>query len=278
MTDGTIQTHLPQPASDPRSSWGENPLFHLTRVCLVFLQELFRDPPEGANFRWMEDEEMTRLYLTDDSPVQSEVVEKRPCIATVRSGFAWAGLGLDQKRNHRIRTGEVVYTDMLSGNLTFNCMSKVPVEAEYLAWLVSRHIWIFKHLLMQQGFHKIGEGQQILARSPAGALVAGDTEHEICNVPVIVPAFFQWTERVQEKDLPLMDKVVTSINAKLGDVVRLNSTKPHLWGTAVGPRIEDKKRSGLHHPSMRGKRLVPVEPQPGGQPDPDGISITVIND
>jgi len=278
VSEGTVQTHLPQPASCPVSEWAENPLFHLTRVCILFLQELFSDPPEGSNFRWLEDDEMTRLYLTDDTPVNSSVVEKRPAIATVRSGFAWAGLGLDQKRNHRIRTGEQVYTDMISGNLTFNCMSRVPVEAEYLAWLVSRHIWIFKHLLMQRGFHKIGEQQQILARSPAGALISGDTEHEICNVPVVVPAHFQWTERVQEKDLPLMDRVVTSINAKMGGVVELNSTQPALWGTAVKPEIKDRLSTAINPPSMRGRRLEPVEPHPGGQPDPEGVTIKVIND
>lgn len=278
MSTGTVQTHLPQPASCPISSWGENPLFHLTRVCILFLQELFSDPPEGSNFRWLADDEMTRLYLTDETPVNSVVVEKRPAIATVRSGFAWAGLGLDQKRNHQIRTGEEVYTDMLSGNLTFNCMSRVPVEAEYLAWLVSRHIWIFKHLLMQQGFHKIGENQQILGRSPAGALVSGDTEHEIVNVPVIVPAHFQWTERVQEKDLPLMDRVVTSINAKMGGVVGLNSTRPQLWGTSVKPKVKDQRRAVLNRPAIHGRQLEPIEPYPGSQPDPDGVTVTVISD
>lgn len=274
----TVQTHLPQPASDTVSSWGENPLFHLTRICIIFLQELFSSVPSGANFRWSHDEELTRLYLTDESPINSTTVEKRPAIVTVRSEFAWAGLGLDQKRNHRIRTGEKIYTDMLSGNLTFNCLSRVPVEAEYLAWIVSRHIWIFRHLLMQQGFHKIGEGQRILGRSPAGSLIAGDTEHEIVNVPVIVPVHFQWTERVQEKDLPLMDKVITSINAKMGGVVQVNTTKPHLWGTAVRPTIKDRLSTSLRPPTIRGRRIEPVEPYPGSQPDPDGVNIRIINE
>lgn len=276
---GTVQTHLPsQSGSESVSSWAENPLFHLTRLCLIFLQELFKEAPEDSNFRWVDDEEQTRLYLTDETPVASSVVEKRPCIASVRSGFAWAGLGLDQKRNHRIRTGEQIYTDMISGNLTFNCMSRVPVEAEYLAWIVSRHIWIFKHLLMQHGFHKVGENQQILARSPAGALVSGDTEHEICNVPVIVPAHFQWTERVQQKDLPLMDRVVTAVNVKMGRVISVNETRYQLWGTSVKPKMKDRLSSSFRTPSIHGRTLEPREPYPGSQPDPDGVTIQVIND
>jgi hypothetical protein len=242
------------------------------------LQEVFADPPTGANFRWTDDDETTRLYLTDESPIKSEVVEKRPAIVTIRSGFAWAGLALDQKRNHQIRTGEQVYTDMISGNLTFNCLSRVPVEAEYLAWLVSRHIWIFKHLLMQRGFHKVGENQQILARTPAGALVSGDTEHEIVNVPVVVPAHFQWTERVQEKDLPLMNRVITALNARMGGVVEVNTTKPPLRGTAVRPTVKDRLHTAFNPPTIRGRRLESVEPYPGSQPDPDGVTVEVVSD
>lgn len=279
MSQGTIQTHLPQPDGEI-SSWGENPLFHLIRICILFVQELFTDPPEGANFRWTPDDETTRLYITDETPVKSEVIQKRPGIATVRSGFNWAGLGLDQKRNHRIKTGEEIFTDMLSGNITFNCMSRVPVEAEYLAWLVSRHLWIFRHLLMQLGFHKIAEGQQILARSPAGALVSGDTEGEIINVPVIVPAHFQWTERVQEKDLPLLQKIETNIIARAGGYIQRSHGRPPLVGTSVKPDITDQSRKALNPPSMRGRVLEPVvtEPLPGSQPDEEGLDIKVIND
>ena len=276
MSSGSVLSSLGQ-SGDEISSWGENPLFHLTRLCLIFLQELFKNAPEGSNFKWDEDDELTRLYITDETPINNEVIEKRPAIASTRSGFAWAGLGLDQLRNERIRTGEQVFTDMLSGHITFNCMCRVAVESEYLAWIVSRHIWIFRHLLMKLGFHKIGEGQQILGRTPAGALISGDTEGEIINVPVVVPVHFQWTEKVQEKDLPLMNSVETSLLATMARRISEPHSKPPLSGTAVRPRITDYKKGIINPPSIKGKLIEPTEQLPGGQPDPDGITIKVIN-
>ena len=276
MSSGSVLSSLGRPG-DEISSWGENPLFHLTRLCLVFLQELFKSAPDGSNFKWDDDDELTQIYITDETPINSEVVEKRPAIASTRSAFVWAGLGLDQKRNQRIRTGEEIFTDMLSGHITFNCLCRVDVEAEYLAWIVSRHIWIFKHLLMRLGFHKIGENQQILGRTPAGALISGDTEGEIINVPVVVPVHFQWTERVQEKDLPLMNNIETNIVATMGSMVRKSHSKPPLVGTAVRPDVVDYKRAAINPPSIRGRLIQPAEQLPGGEPDPDGVTIKVIN-
>jgi hypothetical protein len=257
------------------STWGENPLFHLTRLFITFLQELFAQAPSGS-FHWSDDDRMTEVIISDETPINMEVIEKRPAIVTVRSGVAWAGIGNDQLMSMKIRTGEEVHTDMISGNMTLNCMSRVAVEAEYLAWLCSRHVWILKHTLMKWGFHKVGEQIQVMGRSPAGQIVAGDTEGEVILVPVIIPFFFQWTERIQEKDLPVLDAVTANINARMASVIQAPVTRNPIRGTTQRPRNETQKKRMLQPPSIRGRMLQPVEPvRPGSQPDPDGVTITV---
>ena len=202
MSEGAVRQSSSQTVAD-MSAWGENPLFHLTRLFITFLQELFGQAPVGS-FHWTEDDTMTELIISDETPLHMEVIQKRPAIVTVRSGVAWAGIGLDQLMGKSIKTGEEIFTDMISGNMTLNCMSRVSVDAEYLAWLCSRHVWILKHTLMKWGFHKVGEQIQVLGRSPAGQIVSGDTEGEVILVPVVIPFHFQWMERIQEKDLPLL--------------------------------------------------------------------------
>ena len=54
MTSSKVQTSAPPLASDEVSSWGENPLFHVTRLCLAFLQNLFKQAPKGS-FHWDSD-------------------------------------------------------------------------------------------------------------------------------------------------------------------------------------------------------------------------------
>jgi len=255
-------------------SWDENPLFVATRTCIVFLQSLFSYAPKGQ-FHWSEDDELSDIIITDDAPIKQEVVEKRPTIVTVRSATAFAGIGLDQLAYLDLKTGAEAHTDLISGNLTFNCMSRVKVQAEYLGWQVARHIWLFKHYLMKQGFHKIGEQIQMLSPSPPKALIQGDTESEIVNVAIIVPFHFQWQDIIAEEDLTVMQAVETNMQVFMKDVIRPDTTtRLPLRGTAPYA-VRDVYKSGkIQPPSIRGRRMVPVQ-YPGSQPSDPPLSFTV---
>lgn len=271
MTTGSVQTS--RFSFEDMINWDENPLFVATRTCIVFLQTLFSYAPKGQ-FHWSDDDEHSDLVITDDAPVHVEVVEKRPAIVTVRSASAFAGIGLDQLEYMDIKTGAESHTDLISGNLTFNCMSRVKVQAEYLGWQVARHIWIFKHYLMKQGFHKIGEQIQMLSPSPPKALIQGDTESEIVNVAIVVPFHFQWRDIIAEEDLTLMQAVETTMQVHMKDVIRpdtttrlpLRGTSPYAVREVYGGKIQP--------PSIRGKRLEPVQ-YPGSQPSDPPLSVTV---
>jgi hypothetical protein len=252
VASSKTQTASAPLGSDSISSWGENPLFHITRTCLGFLQNLFKQAPDG-DFRWDADRQVTQIVITDELPLHSEQLNKRPAIVTVRSPVQWAGIGLEQRRDENLRTGAREHTDLITGHMTFNCLSRVKVEAEQLGWLVARHIWILHRLFMRAGFHKMGQRVQILAATPAGAIVTGDTEGEIHNVPVIAPYEFQWTERITPLNLDVLNEIEISMAAFMREPEE-KTEKVALRGTSTNFDVVLKK-GRIRPPHVRGRPL-----------------------
>jgi len=265
------------------SSWADNPLEHLIRLCLIFAQELWKEAPTG-NFKWDPDDAVSEIVITDDAPIEPDVIEKRPAIVSVRSQCGWAGIGLDQLMSLSIRTGERVHTDLISGNITLNCLSRVKTEAELIAWVTANHFWVLKYILMKLGFHKIGEQIQVLSASPPGAIVSGDTEGEIINVPVVIPFHFQHTVKVSEEGLRVLNKIEQTITVQM-----TNPFKPTTqleeggWGTGLyqqdGKRAEFQNMKGnIRPPTFRGRSLQPMNYIGGGKADPPIQVVVKIDD
>lgn len=276
MTSSTIHTSAPQAGSDSISSWGENPLLHATRICLSFLQGLFGDAdlPEG-NFKWVADRETTEIIISDESPLHMDVINKRPAIVTVRSPVAFAGIALEQLQSLSIRTGERVHTDMVAGHMTFNCLSSKKVEAEQIAWLVARHLWILHRAFLAYGFHKFGEKIQVLAASPAGALIAGDTQNEMCSVPVVVPIFFQWTESITPLNLAVLNRVEANMQVQMAGV-NAPATRPAGVRAVTGQR-KQMLRGPVRPPHIRG-RPIATATNPGGRAADPPLTVTIAVD
>lgn len=281
----SVHTTAPRMGSDAISSWPENPLFHVTRTCIGFLQGLFEQAPVGC-FHWVDDQEQTELVITDDLPIDIGVVNQRPAIITVRSPVAFGRVSLDQMMETDIKTGGRVHSDLVSGHMTFNCLSRNKVEAEQLGWLVGRHLWILRRMFLKSGFNDFGQGVQIAASSPAGAIVQGSGDTEILSVAVTTPFRFQWTERIT----PLNQNVVQSIQARMQlnaptplrvtEVAEGGSTGPGLRGTAVGANFANQinsmrsGRSRIRPPSIRG-RTIQTSDHSSGQPaaDPQVVEV-----
>lgn len=277
----TVQTSEAAPRG-PTSSWGEDPLTHTTRICLVFLQQIFKSAPRG-HYQWDEDEEHTQIIIQDEAPIDAEVVNKRPAIVSVMSGVQWAGIGLDQIRDLNLRTGSRVHTDMISGNMTFNCLSRVKTSCRQIGWLVGRHFWILRRILHLAGFHDIGQRIHVGAVSPPGAIISGDPG-EIRNVPVTVPFFFQWTEQVTEHNLQVLNAVTTNLGVASNRTIRTTDHElPGGTGTAITDSTGNYVRfPNIRGPGMRGRQLITqpvdeiIEPErPGSNPSDEPLNITV---
>lgn len=281
---GTAQTSAPLLGTDEVSSWSENPLFHVTRLCLAFLQGLFAQAPKGC-FWWSTDPEATDLIITDDAPIDIETINKRPAIVTVRSPVAWAGIALDQLQHYDFRTGERTHTDMISGHMTFNCLSRTKVEAEQLSWLVARHCWILRRMMLKSGFHDFGQRIQILGATPPGAIIAGAGDPEIVNVPAVVPFHFQWQDTIGEVEPGVLSAIeqqitVMSSNRAVPLAPAENAPGPGLRGTALGAKLRVVRGVKLRNPWVRGRTLeystdtLPASQQPS---DPE-IELDVQTD
>lgn len=263
----SIQTSAP---NSEMSSWQESPLFHLTRLCVIFSQQVFNSAPKGC-LHWDEDETASEIIIGGSAPIHTDTLEKRPCVVAVRSQCGWAGIGLDQMRDLDIKTGARVVTDMISGNMTMNCISRVEAEADQIAWVLSQNFWVLRYVLLKLGFHDIGQRIQVLAPSPPGQLIQGDTEGEMINVPVVIPFHFQHTVTVQEQGLDLLKKMEMTLATRSPELIRPTNMRTP-WGTALiqvdgNPTEHQNIKGRVNHPAIRGRPLQPVDrPDVGSSP------------
>lgn len=137
-------------------SFGREPLYHLTRVFLQFLQGLF-EQREAGDYRWSDDEKLSDIGITDQVPIPRERVEQKPQIVTMRGQAQFANLTLDQMRSVNMMTGEKERTDLVACTMTINCVAKNGVEAQYLAWECMESIRELKDLLQKARMHKVGD-------------------------------------------------------------------------------------------------------------------------
>lgn len=274
------KVHTSEPATADLgsvSSWGQNPLLHLKRLCARFAQLLFQEAPSGW-FKWDPDEEMTQLTVRAEAPIEAKVVNSRPAIVLVRSAFAWAGIGLDQMRNFDMQDGTETKTDMVSGNVTFNCLSRVDEEAEQIAWTLSMHLWLLRKVFATVGIHDTGQRIQVLSPSPPEGIVSGSGAKEITNVPAILPVHFQITASSRPMNLQTLQNVETTLTAEYGGPYRATEYSKSIhgageWQTDGRPATHQVANRGiLQRPHIRGRQITREDP-PGSGTSPVVVRV-----
>ena len=142
------------------------------------------------------------------------------------------------------RTGDREHQDLLTGVMTFQCISKDGLEATRLATLVARGIMRFRReITLLGGFHEISPAISIGTESPAGAsLVEGSSDNEFTAVPVQSPLHLResWGIGALNQD------VLRSIEMRLRAQVEVVLTP-------------EQKRRAVRGPSYNGVPLQPVD-------------------
>lgn len=235
---------------------GEEPLQHVVRIYLLFLQGLFNQFPTGE-YRWLQDEKLSEIAITDQVPLPRERVEQRPAIVVMRGPAQFANLSLDQMRRVDSRTGLKERTDLLSMTVSMSCIAKVGPEAQRIAWAVMRHLRTFKDMIQRTGrLHKIGDELSMSPETPPGEMVP-ESDPSWAMVTVYSPVFIQWTETSVPLNAPSVQNITAHMTASLTDPATTST------------QGRQDASLGLRPPTIRG---VPIL----GESVPiDGLTLTV---
>lgn len=170
----------------------DDPMLQLTRVFVYFLQNLFREAPEGFGMKWRPNEETTELLITDQKP-RLEAVEKKPHITCVFGEGQWSVLGIDQLRNQKMMsTGERTHTDLFSSTMSYHCQAREGLHARRLAWYASYFTNVYRRIVIKGGgLHQVGMKHNITAESGPTVYTGPLSEEKIVSVVVTIPFYWQ---------------------------------------------------------------------------------------
>lgn len=180
-----------------------SPLEYVRVLYCSFVQGLFYASPPGA-YHWEPDDNVSEIYIADESPVKTTSMGIRPAISFTRGPVQFYSLGFDDMLEFDMQTSSKTKSVLVPGMMTINCMSRVEIEAERLAFIVAEQLWANRELLMKKGFFEVGRQPRISSPSPAGSLVQGDGGDELYVVSVQCPYQFSRTTKITPLGVPLL--------------------------------------------------------------------------
>lgn len=218
---------MPTPYSNPerKDTREDNVAGFIKDQYLSFLQEFFAQLPQGQ-FRYTgSDTPESELDIRDYAGNHLTVIDKRPAIIMQRGPLAWARVGLDQMKDMNIRKGSRRHSDLISGTMTLNCISRAGLEAERLASQVLYALKFYRRELQRRGLFDMGQEAQMGAESPPGALVGGEVDPHTILVPVYSPFYIQvgW-EVTPAKEIPLKGVTVQLASQHISRGRRIGGT------------------------------------------------------
>jgi len=208
-----VQTTSPAGALDA-GSFKHSPLERVRTLYVGFIQGLFRASPPGA-YHWDADNESTEILITDESPVKLDTIGVRPAISVTRGPVQFFSLGFDDMLSYDFQTGRKTKSILVPGTMAVNCLSRVDIEADRLAWIVAENLLLHREMLMKLGFFEIGRRPAVGAPSPAGSLVMGDNADEYFVVTVTCPYQFYRTSQVTPLGVPILQHIEATLRARL---------------------------------------------------------------
>jgi len=185
----------------------------------MFLKGLFSAQEKGY-YQWVDDPKLTEITITDQHPVNPEVLEKRPAIITLRGNAQWAVVGRDQMVNYEWHTGKKTKMDIVSFMMTFACLSREGIEAQRLAWFIFSMLPLFRGHLQRSipGMHDVGLRMTLTGETAAGALVQGSSFPEWKMVQVMSPIQMSYMSSIEPLDKAYLGKIEATIHNLAGTI------------------------------------------------------------
>jgi len=174
-----------------------DPMYYLQRLFVYFLQNLFRDFPEGCGLQWRPNHETTEIIITSEKP-KLDTIEKTPHITCVLGSGRWSGLSLDQMQTQRASDGQRTHTDLMPMTMTYHCQAKEGMVARRIAWNASLGTIQLRRILMRiGGLHQVGVQHNISPEGPITQFVGPSSENHLVEVTVNVPFYWQPQWRIR---------------------------------------------------------------------------------
>ncbi len=179
------------------------PVF-IKNTALRFLQVVYAQRNIGDLRYIHNDEEGTEVKIVDQYAYQLDSNDKRPAIVGVRGGISWSNVGMSaglQELN--FRTGQEKRTDLLSGSVALNCLSRVGLEAEQMGSDVFNLFKSFRSTLTKFGFFTV----RSMNLGPE-QLIESQGEADLFMVSVLIQCQVQDRWMLEPKSAAELRKVV----------------------------------------------------------------------
>lgn len=239
-------------------SLADDPMLQLTRVFVYFLQNLFREAPEGMGMKWRPSEETTEILITAEKP-RLDAVEKKPHITCVYGESQWGVLGIDQLVHQKMMTtGERKHTDLVSSTMSYHCQAREGVLSRRIAWNASYFTNVFRRVLIKGGrLHQVGMKHTISPETGPTVYTGPLAEEKIVSVVVTIPFYWQpqWLIREPAETFRRW-KMTMSVSKpakrfSTGEVVRIK--RATIYGRPVQPVPTKPEDPSLHQVVMDSK-------------------------
>ena len=197
----------------PLSSFRDTPLTHVRELYDTFVKVLYAHRPVG-DMHWTDDES-SEIYISDESPVDGEIIGMRPCISFTRSAVQFYSLGMDDMMSYDFETGQKTKGVLVPGLMSINCCSRVSLESENMAFWVAEHLWLLREKLMgTAAFFEIGRQPQVSAPSRAEGIISGDSGREYYCTTVSSPFQFPRTSQFTPLNREVVNEIALEIQAR----------------------------------------------------------------
>lgn len=160
-------------------------LINIKRLFLSFAQSYYSTQ---TKYKWTQDPRTTKIFISDKYAFDPSIVEKGPSIVLSRGAIQWENIAIDQRVSHKLDTGSKVRSDLIRGNITFSCIAKSGIEAEFIADTLFYLLVGYKDEFKKRGIFSlkpvmIGEEQ----------LIRSDSSPRAFMIPVQVGFEMQYT-------------------------------------------------------------------------------------
>lgn len=225
--------------TSPERDWVEIPTVQARREVISFLQQLFSVSPNPA-LKWDPDPEVSGILIVDSIPDDLSIFGRRPVIVVATTGAQIMHLTIDDLEWINPRTGEKIYSTLMSTTMIISCVSSSEIESEHMAWLVAKYVWLLKDQLRRAGFHDIGRGIQISRTTPFGSMLK-DSASVYRQTTVSFPVFFQQRHHVTPPCKPIK-KFDVGFTARSTKTKQFRPGYSGIEGTAVTEQNQDLVR------------------------------------